>query len=422
MAFTHGLSTNNYGPGKLIVATSAANGTHTTLASAMADALSGDTIFIRDSVTENVTLTPGVNLVGWDNDSVSITGTLTMTAAGACSIVGLTLITNSASFLSVTGSAASVVTLHRCNLSASNATGITFSSSSGSAVINIFNCLGDIGTTGIALFAHSSSGFMTFGFSSFTNSGASTTASTISAAGNMTASYCVFSSPITSSSTAAMNFFYSRIATNAQNVTCATFGGSSASGAVKCAFQSGTASALSIGGANVTISGCDITSTNANAITGAGTIKYNIINWIDTGKSMNVTTQTPLNFGTWTPTIVGTVAGTTTYTVQAGMYTLVGNIVYVEATITITAATGTGTAIVGGLPFTIKNIANYLPIGTCQVSSATWAWPASNTTTFFRGIPNSTTANIGTSGSANVGNIQMTNGAATFVISMWYQI
>ena len=90
MAFTHALSTNNYGPAKFIVATSAANGTHTTLASAMADAVSGDIIFMRDSVTENVTLTPGVSITSFagspSSSQVSITGTLTMTGAGICNL------------------------------------------------------------------------------------------------------------------------------------------------------------------------------------------------------------------------------------------------------------------------------------------------------------------------------------------------
>ena len=94
MGFTHALSTNNYGPSKFVVATSAANGTHTTLASAMSDASAGDTIFIRDSVTENVTITPGVNIAsyyGSADDSPAITGTLTMTGAGTSFLSGLRL-------------------------------------------------------------------------------------------------------------------------------------------------------------------------------------------------------------------------------------------------------------------------------------------------------------------------------------------
>ena len=46
MTFTHALSTNNYGPAKFIVDALVANGTHTTIASALTSASSGDTIFL----------------------------------------------------------------------------------------------------------------------------------------------------------------------------------------------------------------------------------------------------------------------------------------------------------------------------------------------------------------------------------------
>jgi pectin methylesterase-like acyl-CoA thioesterase len=63
MTFTHALSTNNYGPAKFIVSSSAANGTHTTIAAALTSASTGDTIFIRPGTyTENLTLKAGVNL------------------------------------------------------------------------------------------------------------------------------------------------------------------------------------------------------------------------------------------------------------------------------------------------------------------------------------------------------------------------
>ena len=56
--------------------------------------------------------------------------------------------------------------------------------------------------------------------------------------------------------------------------------------------------------------------------------------------------------GTWTPTIKGgTSAGTGTYGVQDGKYTIVGNTVFISAYITWTAHTGTGIMIFS-LPFT----------------------------------------------------------------------
>ncbi len=301
MALTHALSTNNYGPARLIVATSAANGTHTTLASAMADAVSGDTISLRDSVTENVTLTAGVNIAAWIGGTLntpSITGTLTMTTAGTCNISGIRLVTNSAALLAVTGNAASIVNLYNCYLNCTNNTGITYTSSSSSSRLSLYSCGGDLGTTGIALFANSSTGeFKTF-YCVFTNTGASTTASTASA-GITNTSYSQFANPITLSSTAASTWEYSQFSTTAQNVTAATLGGGSSS-CKWCRFDSGSASAVSISSSAAIMEMCVISSSNTNAITGAGTLSYSGLSF-SLSSTVNVTTQTIVPFGANVP-------------------------------------------------------------------------------------------------------------------------
>lgn len=293
MTFTHANALNNYGPAKFIVATSAANGTHTSLASAMAVASVGDTIILRDSVTENVTITPGVNINGWVGSSLntpSITGTLTMTGAGTSTLQGLTLVTNSAALIAVTGSAASILNVKQCYLNCSNNTGITYSSSSASSKLLIDDCKGDLGTTGIGLFSHSAAGTFQFQYSTFTNTGLSTTASTCSA-GILDCFYCKFASPITTSSTAAMTWEHSLFSTVALNVIAATIGGGSSS-CKWCRFDSGSASAVSIGSASAMMELCDISSTNTNAITGAGTLTYQGLSFNNTSNTINVTTQT----------------------------------------------------------------------------------------------------------------------------------
>lgn len=64
--------------------------------------------------------------------------------------------------------------------------------------------------------------------------------------------------------------------------------------------------------------------------------------------------------GSWTPIIAGsTAAGVGTYTVQAGTYTRVGNLVFLSGTVTWTAHTGTGNMLIRTLPFTSRNVANY---------------------------------------------------------------
>jgi hypothetical protein len=60
--------------------------------------------------------------------------------------------------------------------------------------------------------------------------------------------------------------------------------------------------------------------------------------------------------GNWTPTVLGSsTPGTGTYTQQIGNYVKVGQMVCASALITITAHTGTGNLLFGGLPFSTSN-------------------------------------------------------------------
>lgn len=63
--------------------------------------------------------------------------------------------------------------------------------------------------------------------------------------------------------------------------------------------------------------------------------------------------------GTFTPVVSGTtVAGAGTYTTQLGKYTRIGNTVFFQIAITITAHTGTGNIAITGLPFAAANDGN----------------------------------------------------------------
>lgn len=129
--------------------------------------------------------------------------------------------------------------------------------------------------------------------------------------------------------------------------------------------------------------------------------------------------------GTFTPTIVGqAVAGTTTYTSQNGYYRRIGNIVIAQMTIVGTAATGTGNALIGGLPFTIKNQTNGAPIGAVFANNnAGWTWPAGTTSLSFNGIINTLTANIGACGTgAGTGLVQMANAAFNWQFTLIYEV
>lgn len=69
-------------------------------------------------------------------------------------------------------------------------------------------------------------------------------------------------------------------------------------------------------------------------------------------RSLEALSQIEYDTGTYTPTYLGgTTAGATTYSVQLGAYTQIGNIVLVTGNVAWTAATGTGNAQIS-LPFT----------------------------------------------------------------------
>lgn len=417
---------------RYIVSSSGTNGTganYTTITAAIAAAQVvgvNATIFIQPGTyTENFTLPANINLVAYIGDAltpnVTIVGNITCSDAGSRSISGIRLQTNGAACLTVSGSVATVVNLDNCYINCANATGISFTSSSASSQINIRSCRGDLGTTGIGLFSHSSSGTLGINKCNFFNTGGSTTASTCSA-GSINISKSGFTFPITTSGTSQTTFEYTTIDTNSQNATSLTIGGSGVTQLARFSrFASGSAAAVSIG-SSLTMSDCEINSSNSNPVTGAGTLNYTPFNFTGIGKGINVTTRVPLNYGTWTPTIDGSTPGTTTYTVQAGFYTIVGNLVYIEGRISISAATGTGNAIIGGLPFTVKNLTNYLITGHMSLSSNAWTWSGSGTQLKFSPQPNTTTGLISSLGSAVASNLQMVNGSAVFVFNSWYQI
>lgn len=450
------LSTNTFTSSTWIVNSNATKGTHTTLASAMTSASSGDTILIQTSVTENVTLTPGVNITGYagaegagigtaiGTPNVSITGKLTMTGAGSVTISNIQLITNSDFFTVVSGSAASVLNLLNCSLNSLNNTGISYTSSSTSSGINCTNCYGNIGTTGIAILSSSGVGQVVFLNCDIQNSGNSTTASTGSA-GAIVIINSLITSAFTTTSTGVLQISNSSIVTNGGfNATMVTHGGSSTNSFIyNSIIGSGSSSAISIG-STLMMANCVVTSTNTNAITGAGTLINAGISFTGSSYLINTSTQTVAQMdvggisfnggtnllqnyteGTFTPTIVGgSTAGTTTYTGQNGYYRRIGTVALVQAQMTGTAATGTGAATFGGLPFTIKNqTLGGCPGATAAGDAAGWVWPASATQIQFNPTLNATTSLMVAFGSAGISsNLQMANAAFNMSYNFAHEI
>lgn len=326
------LSTNTFGVAKWVVSADATQGTHTTLSSAYTSASSGDTIFVRDGTyTENPTVKAGVELTALSGEgntpNVTVIGKFTMTTAGTATICGIRLQTNSDFAVAVTGSAASILNLQDCYLNMTNNTGISYTSSNAASAIYCFNSSGNIGTTGITALSMSSTGTFEFFNCSITNTGASTTASTVSA-GLLGCNYSSLAFPITTSGTGALSSVYNMYVNATTNATSLTIGGSGGGTSRYDTFTSGTASAVSVS-STFNMFTANIDSSNTNTVTGAGTITYGDTVYTGTSVGINTTTQNIKPGSSFQKVVVQTFTGSGTYTPTTGMkyakITCVGN-------------------------------------------------------------------------------------------------
>lgn len=296
---------NKYGVSKWIVDPVLGRGTHQTITAAIASAAAGDDIFIRPGTaglyTEDFTITPGVNLVAFlgdaDTPHVTIVGKITMLAAGTSSISNIRLQTNSDFSVVVSGSVASILNLNNCYLNCPSGvtgnTAISFTSSSASANINVINCRGDLGKTGIAYHSSSSAGTLIYTDTFLGNSGSSTTASSNSA-GSVIIRGSGFTSPISTSGTGIIINDYSFVDCDGLNVTALTTAGTGALNVSLYGFyKGGTASAVVVGAGTTLTSLSDImVSTNVNSVNGTGSIIYGAMDMGGNTALNNVSTKT----------------------------------------------------------------------------------------------------------------------------------
>lgn len=296
MTYTHAVATNAFGPAAFIVDATVSNGTHTTIQAAITAAVAGQTIFVKPgSYTENLTLKIGTNIVAFTGDSgepnVTIIGKATATGAGTFSISNIRLQTNSDFFLVVSGSSATIVNLNNCYLNCSTTTGISFTTANTSAAIYCYRCTGNLGTTGIGYHASSSTGNIIYEYCDLMNSGGSSTV-TSNSAGGSSFEYCLLSCPIGTTSTGSIVCLYCNVDSAAQNVASLTANGSGASSSKYSAYASGSASSVTVGtGATLNFISNTVGSSNANAITGAGTIAAFGNYFTGTSQTINTTTQ-----------------------------------------------------------------------------------------------------------------------------------
>lgn len=303
--------TGGSGPGgsdlhvaKLIInSTPLAGGNYTTIAAALAAASAGDTVFVMPgstgTYTEDLTLPAGVNLTAFEGDSlnpnVTIIGKITASYNGYATISGIRLQTNSDYAIVVSGSNNTILNLKNCYINCTNHTGINLTSSGDLSELVLISSNGDIGTTGIAIFTGNNLCDISILSSNFTNNGASTTLNSLTGGGNIVIEYSTIENPVSISSSGSIGIYHSIIDTGTQNVTPVTCNGTGGGHLIDSVFNAGSASALSIGaGVTIFVDTLHVDSSNTNAITGDGTLKYGYIGNESAG-GINTTTITPFN-------------------------------------------------------------------------------------------------------------------------------
>jgi hypothetical protein len=280
MAVTTG--DNNFNTTKWIVNKTAGLGTHTTIASALTSASSGDDIYIMPGTyTESPGLKAGVNLIAYNTDGYSgtviIKGTCTAGFNGTANITGCQLQTNTINVLSLTGANATVVNLINCYINCTNQTGISSTGSNSVATISLYNCTGNLGTTGIAYFSVTN-GTLALYQCVFNNSGNSTTANTFSGL-SLTYKKCYIGNGTTTSGSTAVFLsdtnYYATSATNATAITSNSTVASQSTISLNDYFSTGSATPIVVGASStIFVTNATTYSSSATLVSGAGTFTY----------------------------------------------------------------------------------------------------------------------------------------------------
>lgn len=269
---------NRYTEAKWIVDASLGRGTHQTIAAAIAEATSGDTIFIRPGTyTENLTLKAGVNLCAFGGDQVTtiIVGKLSASYSGTVEVYGLGLQTNADYIAEITGANSTVLNFRRCLLSLEDNTGFS-DTGSGSSSFRFESCTINANTTGIGYFA-STNGVLFLTNCIMNNLGGGTTASTFSGTG-VFIRWCFLGLPVTVSGTAKIEALASQWDTT--NATALNIDSTATGNIVNyCYLNTGTATPIAIGtGATLTTPVVNLRHSNATAVSGLGTLVHGTIN------------------------------------------------------------------------------------------------------------------------------------------------
>lgn len=364
------ISTNTFGVAKLVVSPDPTQGTHTTIADALAAAASGDTILLRDGAYfEDIVLKAGITIASISSFSatpnVSISGSVTFSENGNAIIQGVAL-TNTGNFsIIISGTSNSNLTLQDCYILASDHTAISISSSG--AGLNLRYCFANVVNTGITLWECTALGGINVRNSSLI--AVDGIPFSTSSSGAVAMYNSVSSVPISTSGTGWLLLSYT--AFNTGNHTPIDLQGTNLSYFTHSNLSAGSAAAMNLGAsAQVQMLNCSIVSANTSLITGSGNLNYSGLEsqftngisgpTITAGCTLSgsISFDAGTNFlshystGTYSPTIRGaSTPGTTTYSSQVGSYTRIGNLVFVTGSVVWTAATGIGQLLLGSLPY-----------------------------------------------------------------------
>ena len=285
----------NYGPSVGFVVDPNGHGDFTTIGAALTAATTGTTIFINPGTyTENLTLKTGVYFAAIPDCMVGATGHVKIFGkiidngvAVASSFIGIEFHTNGDYVLSLTAASSIVFT----NCFFRNFDFTVFNSTNASAITYLYSCTGNM-TSAHGLWSISN-GTLNMYNTVFQNQGAVTTAPTLSG-GAVVAENCVLPFPIACTSSGAYAIRNCTMDCSTLNTAVLTTAGTGTSFVDMSRLFSGTASAISIGaGTTANVTFADLNSSNANVLTGAGTLNYGGIVFTGSSSGHNVSTENP---------------------------------------------------------------------------------------------------------------------------------
>lgn len=302
MALGYGrVGTNNFSTAKYIVD---GNGlstgcTHTTIASALTSASSGETIFVRPGTyTEDLTLKAGVDIVSDGgsviNNNTQIIGKCSASFTGKSSILGIYLQTNGDYAIEISGTSATVVEVGLCYCEAADFGFCNNSSSSSSAVIEFNKCNGEY-SDDVSFFTCSSPGGLRWKHGYVMHNSSSPTACAISA-GQMSIWFSRVECYFAFTGSGSANWQHSTVGYD--DLLAATIDSTIQSVVRNCLILAQTAQAFTVAsGSELEIMNCTIDSNNATAvISGAGTTIYSNLTMEGTGYIISTTSQTVFSY------------------------------------------------------------------------------------------------------------------------------